>query len=144
MIRRASGSSGGCSPSSHHFQLLVLGEGQHRVKNEVLRFDGAGGWHLVTDSSDKWEYVDGLLVYNTANLFRLMVLEMLAVPRERLKTCARPDCPHRFFVARHLKQNYCSEPCSAWGQRHWKQKWWEEHGTEWRRQQIEKGNVSRR
>jgi len=104
---------------------------------DVVKFDGVGGWRLVNDASDTWEYVNGALIYNAATLFRFLVLELLAVPHERLRTCARPDCPHRFFVARHLKQNYCSEPCSAWGQRQWKKQWWTEHGTAWRQQRKE-------
>lgn len=113
---------------------------------DAVKFDGAGGWHLVIDPSDAWEYENRRLVYRTGSLFRLIVFELLAVPQERLRTCARPDCPHRFFVARHLRQNYCSDLCSAWGQRQWKQKWWAQHGDEWRKQHTKAGgkNVTRK
>jgi len=100
--------------------------------DEVVRFDGAGGWRLITSANDKWEYVDGALLYSTANLFRFMLFEMLAIPRERLRRCARPDCPHPFFVAVHLKQNYCSGPCAAWAQREWKRQWWADQGKQCR------------
>jgi hypothetical protein len=79
-----------------------------------------------------WAYDGGRLTYRAVNLKELMLLSLWACPKERLRKCARPDCPHPYFVARHLKQNYCSEPCATWGQRQWKLKWWKEHGKEWR------------
>jgi len=114
------------------------------VFDEVLRFDGAGGWHLVADPGDAWRYVNGALIYNAATLFRFVVLELLSVPHGRLRTCARPDCPHPHFVARHLNQNYCSEPCAAWGQSQWKRKWWGERGQEWRKRRTKRSQRKRR
>ena len=79
-----------------------------------------------------WQYQGSVLSYRAASLWEYLQLSLMACPKERLRKCARPDCPHPYFVARHLKQNYCSEPCATWGQRQWKLKWWKEHGKEWR------------
>jgi hypothetical protein len=48
------------------------------------------------------------------------------------KVCANPDCPARYFVAQKVTQRYCSDACSKVFQRHWKRKWWAEHGDKWR------------
>ena len=72
------------------------------------------------------------LEYRTVNLLRLLTFDLDNVPVERLRRCVRPDCSHPYFVARHLKQNYCSDLCAAWGQSQWKRKWWAEHGKTWR------------
>ena len=76
--------------------------------------------------------------YRTANLSRLLDFDLGNVPVERLRKCARPDCHHPHFVARHLKQNYCSDVCAAWGQSQWKRKWWTEHGDAWRAKRRKK------
>jgi len=75
----------------------------------------------------------GEVLYITHTLRWFLHLEACCLPPERLRVCARPGCETPFFIARHLRQNYCTERCAQWGQRQWKQKWWAEHGDEWRK-----------
>ena len=79
--------------------------------------------------------------YRAASLSRLLDFDLGNVPVERLRKCARPDCQHPYFVARHLKQNYCSDVCAAWGQGQWKRKWWAEHGNTWRAKRGKKSKL---
>jgi hypothetical protein len=80
---------------------------------------------------------DGLS-YRATTLWRLLIFGLGSVPSERLRVCARPECPHPYFVARHLKQQYCNDSCAAWGQRQWKLRWWAEHGKDWRNRNATK------
>jgi hypothetical protein len=76
-----------------------------------------------------WNYdpKEGLR-YRAVNLWEYFCLSLMACPIERLKKCARPECPHPYFVARHPRQSYCSEQCARWAQQRWKRRWWHEHG----------------
>jgi len=69
--------------------------------------------------------------YQTKSLWRFLLFSLCALPAERLKKCARPDCPNRCFIAHHLGQRYCSDVCAQWGQKLWKREWWKEHGKKW-------------
>ena len=101
-----------------------------------LYFDTAGG--------RGWTYDTNGLTYRAANLLEFLTLSLMACPKERMRKCAKPDCPHPYFVAPHLKQNYCSEPCAKWGQSKWKRNWWAKKGKEWRRQQRKAESRKRR
>lgn len=92
-------------------------------------------FYFGTAGGRGWSCDPNGLTYRAANLLEFLTLTLMACPKERLRICARPDCPHPYFVARHLKQTYCSEPCAAWGQRQWKKQWWAKHGKEWRRKE---------
>ncbi len=72
------------------------------------------------------------LTYRALNLFVFLSMELATCETKRLRKCKRADCPHPHFIATDLKQQFCSEPCAAWGQREWKKQWWAEHGPEWR------------
>jgi hypothetical protein len=80
-----------------------------------------------------WDYDPVIgLKYRAANFLEYLHLSLMACPKERLKKCARSECPNPYFVARHLKQNYCSEECAHWAQKQWKLNWWREHGNKQR------------
>lgn len=87
------------------------------------------GFFAGTAGDRGWDYdpKEGLR-YRVANLWEYLRLSLMACPKERLKKCARPECQHPYFVARHLKQNYCSEQCGRWAQQQWKKRWWHKHG----------------
>jgi hypothetical protein len=91
-----------------------------------------------------WQYETGRVLYRTANLWEYLLVTLLASPGDRLRMCARPGCLHLYFIAAHLKQNFCSEPCAAWGQREWKRNWWVEHGKEWRRKRSKRNSKRRK
>ena len=73
-----------------------------------------------------------LLICRVRNLYHFLFLDLATLPRERLKICARKGCPNPYFIAHHLRQNYCSQVCSKDAQKRWKKQWWDEHGAEWR------------
>lgn len=77
---------------------------------------------------------DGL-VYRVDTLHRMLRLQLLATPSNRLKKCLRPGCTAPYFIARHLGQRYCTPDCSRWAQRQLKRRWWDQKGRALRQQQ---------
>lgn len=73
----------------------------------------------------------GSLLFWANTLEGYLRLELFTAPAERFRKCKRPGCEAPYFVARHLKQTYCSEGCAKWAQSQWKQKWWDERGSDW-------------
>jgi len=74
---------------------------------------------------------DGKLLYSTGDLQSFFIMEFLSAPQERLRKCRRPDCESPYFVARHLRQQYCSPRCAEWAQAKAKKMWWSSEGKEW-------------
>lgn len=62
---------------------------------------------------------------------------------DKTRCCPHPDCPSPYFLAKRRNQRYCSEVCAQRGERELKQKWWEKHGKEWRRQRQKKSRRKR-
>jgi len=63
------------------------------------------------------------------NIARYLDVCLHALPAERMKQCKRSvqeGCPTPYFVATHLRQDYCGVDCAAWAQRAVKRKWWNE------------------
>ncbi len=85
--------------------------------------------HLSEVQPDDWIGIeDRRFVYRTANLERLLHLDLVSCPRERIRKCGRDDCSHPYFIARHLRQQYCTKECSDWAQRRSRLKWWNRVG----------------
>jgi len=105
-----------------------LGKNEDGVFRPQLNFEGRNKWSIPTQEGDHFAYQHGQLVYRTATLLRFLMLDLLSVPREYLRTCKRPNCPTAFFVAEHLREDYCSPECKRWAQRLWKRNWWNEKG----------------
>jgi hypothetical protein len=99
-----------------------------------LAWEGASLKGLYNDTAGgrTWQPNKHGLSYRAPNLLEYFHLIFWCCPKERLKKCLRPDCAHPYFIARHLKQSYCSEICKEWGQARWKRKWWADHGRDWR------------
>lgn len=74
---------------------------------------------------------DGKLVYVAGMLRTFLAMELFKLSPERLRKCPRPGCETPYFVARHLRQQYCSPACAEWAQAQWKKQWWEEEGKSW-------------
>jgi hypothetical protein len=70
-------------------------------------------------------------VFWAKSLEGFLLLELITATAQRLRKCQRPECPNPYFVARHLKQQYCSTLCAEWAQARSKKKWWEKKGTAW-------------
>ena len=67
---------------------------------------------------------DGI-VLQQSNFLELIELCFHGLPWDRIRLCPAPECKKPFFIAAHLKQNYCgSTECVAWGDRKAKLSWW--------------------
>jgi len=71
-----------------------------------------------------FDYKRRCLVYRAATLRDYLTFDLFSLPFERLKLCAGEDCPHPYFLAPHLRQKYCSEPCAWKGLRASKLDWY--------------------
>jgi hypothetical protein len=102
------------------------------VPHECFRIDSAG------------------LTFECASLSHYMVLEIAALPSERIRICQREGCRSRFF-ANDLREKYCSESCKAVERNKAKLRYWNEHKQEFlaermkRRKAVRgKNNVTRK
>lgn len=91
---------------------------------EQVHFSGV----LPNDSF--WVY-GNRFEYRAGTLEGFMRLELLRAPIDRLRKCLRPGCETPYFIARHLRQSYCSPTCAQWAQRKWKKQWWQKEGPHW-------------
>jgi hypothetical protein len=66
------------------------------------------------------------------------VLNFLDKFGPRTRYCANPDCSERYFVADRRTGKYCSSDCAKPAQQALKRQWWNQHGSEWRRQRASK------
>jgi hypothetical protein len=70
---------------------------------------------------------DGI-VLQQSNFLPVIELCFHGLPWERIRVCPAPECKKPFFVATHLKQNYCGNAeCVAWGDRKAKLSWWNQN-----------------
>jgi len=83
------------------------------------------------------ELRQGWLTCTAPDLYTFLYLDLVTCEAKRLRVCKRTTCPHPYFIARHLKQQFCDEKCAQWGQRQWKKSWWEKHGAAWRQERRE-------
>src|SRR5215472_11044757 len=74
---------------------------------------------------DEWfQFSPKFVAFKTSYFSRLLKLCFTAIPLERLRVCAAPDCQKR-YVAHHLKQTFCgSNECRNWGKRKLKLEYW--------------------
>lgn len=112
-------------------------------RSELLQFRGIwegmslqtrryGGIAILDRTAHGWDFFDGKLTYTAASLGEFLQLDLFSCPVERLRRCLKPDCHSPYFIARHLKQKYCSDECSKWAQSIWKKGWWRQRGKKWR------------
>jgi hypothetical protein len=76
---------------------------------------------VVAKEEFHWWFSD--LSYRTANLYRLLLLELYSLPRRSLRRCVRPSCETPYFVAAHLRQKYCAN-CKRVVRLEGKRRWW--------------------
>jgi len=72
------------------------------------------------------------------SLERFLEFEIWFSPIARRRRCKRPRCETPYFIASNPKQLFCDEKCAEWGQHQHKQKWWAEHGEQWRKRRTTK------
>jgi len=66
------------------------------------------------------------LIFQCANLKHYIDLEIAGFDRERLRCCRRNGCNKR-FLARDLRERYCSDLCSAIERNRAKLRYWDKH-----------------
>lgn len=113
-----------CSGGDH----ISWGKFKDDVWQSHFALEGADSWSIPTQEGDGFAYQRGQLVYRTATMLGFLKLDLLSVPHDYLRRCKRQDCPTRFFVAEHLREDYCSPICKQWAQRLWKRNWWNKKG----------------
>lgn len=74
----------------------------------------------------------GSITYTAPTLYAYLYADLTTSPAERVRICKREECRHQYFIAGHLKQQFCSDECAEEGQRVLKREWWEKHGQSWR------------
>jgi hypothetical protein len=75
----------------------------------------------------------GIITYVAPDLQAYLSVDLIANPDiERFRVCQREDCLHPYFLAGHLRQQFCSDECAEEGQRELKREWWQKHGESWR------------
>jgi hypothetical protein len=84
----------------------------------------------------------GTITVETPTLKSYLEVDLQMNPPERIRVCKRPGCLHPYFIAEHLRKQFCSSECAAEGQRTVKRDWWQKSGPSWRakqREQSQKG-----
>jgi len=76
---------------------------------------------VVAGEEFNWSFDD--LSYTAGSLYRLLLLELYTMPRERLKKCRRAQCQTPYFIAEHLSQRLCAA-CKMEARLESKRKWW--------------------
>jgi hypothetical protein len=80
----------------------------------------------------------GTITVHAATLNSFLEFDLLMAPPERIRICKRPGCDHPYFIAEHLRRQFCSPECAEEGQRSLKRDWWQKSGASWRTKQREK------
>lgn len=91
-------------------------------------------WEIKKEWVETLTGEDDAVICQVGTLYHFLYLDICTCPRERLKKCARSQCPNPYFVAHHLRQNYCSDLCARHAQSIHKKQWWDKYGPEWRAQ----------
>lgn len=82
------------------------------------------------------------LTYECANLSHYMVLEIASLPAQRLRRCYRQGCKH-VFVARDLREKYCSDSCKTEERNRSKLRYWNEHKQSFLAERIKERKAER-
>jgi hypothetical protein len=97
-------------------------------------------WSLPFADGDELACVHGVPALRLPDLWRYLVVNLHAAGLHRTK-CLNPDCPAPFFVARHLKEKYCTPECVLWAKRRDRLEWWNREGS--KRRQTARRNQRR-
>jgi hypothetical protein len=74
----------------------------------------------------------GATTYVAPNLYAYLYADLMTNSSvERFRVCQREDCPRPYFLAGHLRQQFCSDQCAEEGKRALKREWWQKHRGSW-------------
>jgi hypothetical protein len=120
------------------FDVADWRECQRLIQEDWRPRRPALGWNNTLDAEQGESFlrIHGNLTYIASTLFRLLRLELHAIPSQRLRRCVRPECENPYFIAKHLSQRYCSDLCANWAQKKWKREWWDARGSQLRRRKT--------
>jgi hypothetical protein len=99
----------------------------------VESHEDAYGHQIVSMPADWWlDWGKGAFVYESTCDFQ-RALYLLYQESWRARICNK--CGAK-FIAKRAAQKYCSTDCSERAQLKHRQKWWAEHGKQWRKSRI--------
>jgi len=81
----------------------------------------------------------GHLRLGAHTILQFATLSLYALDARYLRLCLRPDCENPYFIADDLRAHFCSDACSQWSRVEWKNRWWREHGKDWRKARAREG-----
>ena len=74
----------------------------------------------------------GVTTYLAPSLYAYLYADLVTNSTvERFRVCQRGDCPHPYFLAGHLRQQFCSDECAEQGKRALKREWWQKNRGSW-------------
>jgi hypothetical protein len=117
------------------FELSEWRKMQESMRSLWTSQSKVAGWEMLPDDG-YLAYENRQLIYRARTLLVFLGIDLVTLPLERMRVCVSPDCPAPFFITRHMRQRFCSEECSGWGQRQAKQRWWKKSGPKWRRKRA--------
>jgi hypothetical protein len=92
----------------------------------------APGGMLEVAPAERFSWRWNELVYETADLYRLLLLELHSFREHRVWKCARQACTAPYFIREHGNERYCSKPCQDAAHRAVKLTSWHRHKKQWR------------
>lgn len=98
--------------------------------------------HASANISSQWKFQRGQIDITAPDAWTVVCILFL-IDHESGNTvkCENPDCPASYFVRKRRTQKFCeSGPCVAYGQRLRANRWWKQHGEEWRGQAQKKSS----
>jgi len=98
-------------------------------KDAIVQLEG------MTAVNFRWHYTGKRAELVPEDLWTAIVLLFLRDHAAgRTAICVNPDCPAPYFIRKRRTQKFCeSGPCVEYGARLRANKWWHEHGGEWRK-----------
>jgi hypothetical protein len=112
----------------HHQRVLWL---IHADQYPGLDVSGpATGTEFWLSNEDEMGFYqqNACVMLQVSNLARFIEISLRALPYARMRKCKRTEeegCISPYFIAKHLRQEYCSDICAHWGQKAVKREWWQ-------------------
>jgi hypothetical protein len=103
-------------------------QGEFRNTWRNLEKEANSSVELLPRFGGKFVFSKGVTTYFAPNLYAYFYADLLTnASIERFRVCQRDDCRHPYFLAGHLRQQFCSDACAEEGKRALKREWWRKH-----------------
>lgn len=97
------------------------------IPKRKVKFPNA---QLPTHFDEKFVWWFSELTYQVADLYRLLLLELYSISRQRVRKCKHANCTQPYFIAEHLGRKYCLK-CREVARRETKRKSWVRNNHRW-------------